>query len=367
MKERNFGIDFLRLISMLMIVVLHVLGQGGILAHVEDYSSYYWIAWLLEITSYCAVNCFALISGYVMHNSNIKISKLIELWLQIIFYTIIITAIMFVYFPVTRSIGNIINAIFPITRGQYWYLSSYFGMCIFIPIMNLGINKLDKKTLKNILVAIFFVMSIFPTILMKDPYMLYGGYSTAWLCILYLAGGYIQKYDVIKNLIKKTAIFIFIGTILFTFLSKIIIVYGTKLILKADVQGGIFTSYTSPTIILAGISLFAFCAKLNFKENTKKIIKLLSPTALGVYIIHVHPLVFNNLINGFAIKFINNNCFIMILKVIISAIIIYTICIIIELFRIKLFKILKVRQICSKMDELLISNKNNENNHVILK
>lgn len=30
-RARNYGIDLLRLISMLMIVVLHVLGQGGIL------------------------------------------------------------------------------------------------------------------------------------------------------------------------------------------------------------------------------------------------------------------------------------------------------------------------------------------------
>ena len=169
MKERNYGIDFLRLISMFMIVILHVLGKGGILENVEVYSSNYWLAWFLEISAYCAVNCFALISGYVMHKSNLKIAKLLELWLQIIFYTITITLIMFIIIPETRSIGNIINAIFPIIRRKYWYLSAYFGMCIFIPIMNLGINKLEKKTLRNMLIAIFVMMSILPTILKSDP------------------------------------------------------------------------------------------------------------------------------------------------------------------------------------------------------
>lgn len=28
-KKRNYGIDLLRMISMFMVVVLHVLGQGG--------------------------------------------------------------------------------------------------------------------------------------------------------------------------------------------------------------------------------------------------------------------------------------------------------------------------------------------------
>ena len=352
MKERNYGIDFLRLVSMFMIVILHVLGKGGILETVESYSTYYWLAWFLEIIAYCAVNCFALISGFVMHNSEVKISKIFELWLQIVFYTIGITIIMFIYIPETRSIVNIINAIFPITRCQYWYLSAYFAMCIFIPIMNIGINNLEKRTLKKILIAVFCIMSLLPTVLMSDPYTLSGGYSTAWLCILYVLGGYIEKYEIFKKIRKKILLLIFLGSILLTFFSKLLIVYGAKIILKTELHGGIFISYISPTIILSGLSLFVLCTNLNFKERTKQIIKSLSPAALGVYIIHVHPLVFENLINGFSVKFINYNCFLMGIKVIISAIIIFVLCILIELFRIKLFELFKVRKICLKIDKI---------------
>ena len=352
MNERNYGIDFLRIISMFMIVILHVLGQGGILGNSEVHSSYYWVAWFLEIVAYCAVNCFALISGYVMYNSNIKISKIIELWLQIAFYTIGITIIMFSYFPDVRNIGNIINAIFPITRGQYWYLSSYFAMYMFIPIMNIGINKLDKKTLKNILIAVFFIMSLFPTLLRSNPYQLLDGYSTGWLCILYLTGGYIKKYKVFKEKRGITALLIFLSSTTVTFLTKFLIEYIAKVFLKTNTYGGIFVSYTSPTIILSGLALFVFCEKLKFKVNIQKIIKLLSSAALGVYIIHVHPLVFNNIINGFAIKFINCNSLMMVIKVIISSIIIYITCSVIELIRIKHFKILKIREICLKIDNL---------------
>lgn len=35
----------------------------------------YWVAWFLEICAYGAVNCFALISGYVMVNKTIKAKK----------------------------------------------------------------------------------------------------------------------------------------------------------------------------------------------------------------------------------------------------------------------------------------------------
>lgn len=41
MKTRNYGIDFLRMISMIMIVMLHTLGHGGILRSVSFLSVHY--------------------------------------------------------------------------------------------------------------------------------------------------------------------------------------------------------------------------------------------------------------------------------------------------------------------------------------
>ena len=62
---RNYGIDLLRIISMVMIQILHILGNGGILNASIGAPVRNNVAWFLEIASYCAVNCYALISGYV--------------------------------------------------------------------------------------------------------------------------------------------------------------------------------------------------------------------------------------------------------------------------------------------------------------
>ena len=35
LAKRNYGIDLLRLVAMFLVVVLHVLGQGGVLANVR--------------------------------------------------------------------------------------------------------------------------------------------------------------------------------------------------------------------------------------------------------------------------------------------------------------------------------------------
>ena len=78
-KERNYGIDCLRVISMFMVVLLHVLGRGGVLQATKNLSINYGVSWFLEIAAYCAVNCYAIISGYVGYGRKIKYSNLIYL------------------------------------------------------------------------------------------------------------------------------------------------------------------------------------------------------------------------------------------------------------------------------------------------
>lgn len=88
-QKRNTGIDLLRVVSMAMVVALHVLGQGGILGASAERSANYNIAWFLEIAAYCAVNCYALISGYVGIRAKHKASNIIMLWLQVALYFIL--------------------------------------------------------------------------------------------------------------------------------------------------------------------------------------------------------------------------------------------------------------------------------------
>lgn len=82
--KRNIGIDLLKIVSMLMIVTLHMLGHGGVLDNMPPMSRCYQVAWLIEIACYGAVNCYALASGFLTARCNIR--KLMELWLQVMFY-----------------------------------------------------------------------------------------------------------------------------------------------------------------------------------------------------------------------------------------------------------------------------------------
>jgi hypothetical protein len=87
-NSRNYGIDLLRIYSMINVVILHIMSNGKII-YSNKYSKNYYSAWLLETISYSAVNTFGMISGYVMINSKFNGFKIIPHWLHFFYYKFI--------------------------------------------------------------------------------------------------------------------------------------------------------------------------------------------------------------------------------------------------------------------------------------
>ena len=362
--ERNWGIDLLRLVSMFMIVLLHVLGQGGILGNVVPFSKQYFVAWLLESASYCAVNCYALISGYVGIYSQIRYSKLTVLWMQMVFYNICITIFFYIENSMLVNKRNILEMFLPITSEEYWYLTAYFGMCMFIPLVNSGIKNLQKKEYEFLIGGISLLIitftcfvKIYPVLLDRDPFKLYSGYSMIWLMILYIIGGYIRKYKVIDVINMKIACAGFLCTVGITWVSKCI---TDKYVIDTGISmSDVFLNYTSPTIVMAGIFLFIFFAKIDIK-NTKivSLIRITAPASLGVYILHVNPFVWENWISGFVANLAGAELHKMIFEVFFYALVIFGGGIVIELARIYLFRLCKVENRLSKIEKQLFEKAN---------
>lgn len=140
-NTHNYGIDLLRILSMLFVVILHILLHGNaLLPQISTFVSDY-ILWGWEAIAFCATNIFAMISGYVSIYSNFKISRWIRIWLQVFFYSVLISLIMYLVKSPEIQISTLIRAFFPVLSGQYWYFTLYTGMFFLIPILNLCIKK----------------------------------------------------------------------------------------------------------------------------------------------------------------------------------------------------------------------------------
>jgi len=349
MEKRNYNVDLFRIIATFLVTVLHVLGKGGILKSTSPTETNYWIAWFLEICAYCAVNCFALISGYVMVNKTVKVKNILGLWFQVLFYSLLLTSLFFVFLPESRSIKNMIVAVIPILGKQWWYVSSYFALCFFIPFLNKTINNISQQTYKKVLLLILFVICCIDCVLPIDAFTLNNGYSAIWLVIVYLFGAYIRKYDICEKTTSFKCIIGFFAMIVLTFVSKITIWFFTKKVFGQAKFEDTFISYISITILLSAIFLFLFCLKIKINNLASKVIYFVSPAALGVYLIHVHPLIFEFLIKDAFVSFATKTPIAMILCIIVASVAIFVLCAIIELLRIQIFKSIKVSQLSEFM------------------
>ena len=91
-----------------------------------------------------------------------------------------------------------------------------------------------------------------------------------------------------------------------------------------------YVSYTSPTILLGSCALFFLFSLMPCSKKSSRVASFLAPSALSVYLIHVHPLIWNHLMLYFAIGHFPSGPMLFV-WVIIAALCIYLVCTIIDL------------------------------------
>lgn len=349
-KERNMGIELLRIVSMLLIVTAHILGQGGVLAGVSDApgSAQYAVAWLLECCALLSVNCYALISGYVA-GGQFRYARLFETQMHVWFYTILITAGFCIAVPGLFQPTLVKNALFPAMTGQYWYYTAYFGLMLFMPALRCVTEHLDRILFRNLVVSIVILFSVCPALFVSDIYQTAQGYSLIWLTALYLIGAYLKKYGcpfLKKPLYAAVCLVLGVGT-----------AWGIQLagVRGVEVPLPNMLVFTSPAMLLAAAAALVLFSKLRFSSIVKKVVGFCAPLSFGVYLIHVHPLVFDRILKDRFISFAGAPAYLLVLEVLGAAIAIYIVCTLIEALRAWLFRICRVREGCESLEKCIKS------------
>lgn len=274
---RNYGVDLLRMLAMYMVLVLHILGRGGVLSTTTPLSFQYNVAWLLETAAYCAVNCYGLISGYVGIKSTYRYSNIINLWIKVLFYSVVLMLVVISFRPFYGGVMEAAKYFLPVSYKRYWYFTAYFAMFFFAPILNFAIRALTKKQAIISSVCIIIVFSVLQT-LRGDLFLTGGGYSALWLMILYYVGGCIREFDLFSDLSKAKAIIGYSVMVIASWGVKILfeIVAAHMGIQRLQSYSGILISYISPTILFSAIFLVVLFGKMILSEGKIKWIKKLS-------------------------------------------------------------------------------------------
>ena len=321
-KERESNIELLRIVLMLMIIMHHLIVHGCSLSLIStgDYqkTSKDFLLLFLNTFTIIGVNCFIFISGF--YGINFKIKTLVSFVIQAIFYSV---TLYFLHSLITNtpiSYLELRNSFFPITYVHWWFLNVYIALFILSPIINKGIENINKKQTITVILLLFIIGGGFP--LVGYNFFTQDGYSFFNLLIVYIIARSCNKYRIeIKNVIPKY---------LFVFSISFIIIY---LCFTYDRQ--ILTwrlmAYNCILIILAATLFFYVFKQIKLKN---KIINKVAPLTFGIYLIHDAGIVKNVLISF--IKKMNNeydSILIMLTILLSTTIIVFVICGCIEKIR----------------------------------
>ncbi len=338
---------------MFMVVMLHVLRMGGVLDNVVKNSLNYFVAWFLEIASICAVNTFALTTGYLMLNKKWKLSRLLSTWVQVVFYSLVFVAIFAIAKPGSVTTKLLLKSFFPVTFELLWYFTAYVVLCFLMPLLNKFVNALSKRQSIIIASLLVLVCSLFGTFAPVDFLKIGGGYTFVWLAILYVFGAMIKKFDFGAKIKKHWTILVYVLCVVIVVFSRNLIEIITTAILGFSYGESRLMLYTSPFVVLMSICLLLTFTKLKFPKIVSKSLAMFSPCAFAVYIIHMNPLINAQFMGGKFVSLATSNVFVLVSGAILGTLIIFVVCLVIEFMRAKIFKWTKINYLIEKFGNFI--------------
>lgn len=360
-NKRIIGLDLLRTFSMMGIIGLHVINNGGLINNANIHSFSYYVILALLVLCFTSVNVFGILSGYLSINKQKnKNKRIVELILILLFYCLVIPSIFYGFnlFDVrnTSSIKEIIYDYFPILAGNYWYITCYVFLFFMIPYINKFCNMLDQKTYKKLLTILFILLIILPNVLLVDLFRIQGGYSPFWLIYCYMIGGYLRIYNV--NMPNDKIIKSFVLTYCISFLLNCLIRNLGYIFLGRVVRANLLINYISPFTLILSVLIFLYFKNINVNKKVfEKVFVYLSEMSFSVYIIHGQRMIFYKILKNLFTPLLNHNSIVIFVGIVLSIVIIYIVCCIIDEVRKLLFKVFRINDfivfVGSKMDKLL--------------
>lgn len=317
----NTGISFLKIFTMYLIVMTHILSHGKILESQNPGSFNYFALWFLKTITLSGVNTFAIISGYLMIYKKRKLSQVLLLWMQVMFYSIIFLLLALVFGRHLINGTVVLASFLPTIFNRYWYFTGYAIVIILSPFINNILLSMKPVILRIFVVVLVGTFTILPSLINKLAYFTQSGYNFFWIGIMYVLGAYYMIDKKFVDKIIRWPIFLYILSLLAINLH---FYFDYKSNFSPFSPDGFF-GYTSPFIVLNALLLLIIFSKIDIKsKRINSFITYLSATNFGVYLIHDNPLVRENVMPKL-FSFIGNinNIILSVLAVILISLIFY--------------------------------------------
>lgn len=333
-KERIPNYELLRILAMLFIVMGHM-SHGN-----KTLLNYFFVPQ--------HVDCFILISGFFLVTAKFRSIGFWKTLFETVFYSGGITLMM--YF-ITGNVGifDILKSFDPLaqTRYSYWFVSNYLGLLIFWPFLSKIAASLTKRQYELMLLALTVTCTTF--IYAFFPLGYCSGWTLWWFICLFFFGGYLRLHT-------NKFHFSHWGKLLILLM---ILYWGTTRWVTI-----ITHDYNSLHVLAIAICTFMWIKGLKLNRG-RQIIYYISPHVFAIYLIHCQILLYPYLLEqmkNYGLQ--SDNILVGTGYLITITIVVFIFSIIIDKFRIILFKVTHVdaliNYVASSTDNILynyISNK----------
>lgn len=276
-KQREGGIELLRIFAIFLITCVHMLNFGGFLGHAaSDFELS--ILRLLYAFFMIAVNIFVIITGFFMIHSKFRPAKLIPLWFSVLFYGFFLEAVAVFYFGADLKFYDFLVTFFPITSNRYWFFTSYALLFLISPLLNLILLNSSKRQLNCILIGVFIFSYAAKRFNVDEITQLVGGYNLIWFICLYFVGGYLSLNTPRYKKWQSIGVYLLATFALWgCFYIRDISWFIDKFIVNK-------CEYTAPLALIASIAIFLSVKGIIFSEKTTKTIMFFSSAVFGIYL-----------------------------------------------------------------------------------
>lgn len=287
-KHRDSNLELFRILTMLLIVAHHYVFNSGLTApgsplFENPTSADSLFLLLFGAWGKIGINCFVMITGYFMCQSEITATKFVKLLFEVMFYQIVIGGIFLITGYQNFTWFAFFELFIPIKRITVDFKYCFLVFYLFIPFLNILIKNLTEKKHIYLLLLCFLTYILFGTI-KGGPFVVIMNY-VSWFSVLYIIASYIRLYP--KRWFSNNKICV-TGLMITVLLSTLSVVFCSFIGEKIDKFVPLYFVTDSNALLAVLVGIFAFLFFKNIKLKYNKVINIAAASTFGVLLIHAN-------------------------------------------------------------------------------
>lgn len=273
-RKSNF--ELLRILAIVAVVQEHFIRQSCLLGSATGANAV--LNTFLGSGGRISVNVFLILGSWFMVDATFRVSRIVKLYLEVVFYSIPVTLLM-IAIGQGGGARNIIQGLLPFFGRSVWFASAYISLIALTPFLNkaFSLPRREQSVLTALLFVLFCIVSTIPSFTSVDYVA-----DFSWFCVLYLIVGWLKH----GNILEKITVGKWIV------LASVIVVYCSLCMAARCEPLSRIANYWLDNIrslpsLLCALGLFYFFLKTDI--GTIAAINYAAKSVFAVYIVHQIP------------------------------------------------------------------------------